>query len=127
MDHKFESHLASQKCRLRIPVNGPNPKYRELAGILRHWASPVYRPHPLVNDLESGGRHSARRYNNLKGVALRIGEFCSGLAYVGLGILTLHRIDGEHSNSNAAPEWRIICTTHNLLKLFRHHWRPVSA
>jgi len=24
-------------------------------------------------------------------------------------------------------EWRIICTTHNLLKLFRHHWRPVSA
>jgi len=24
-------------------------------------------------------------------------------------------------------EWRIICTTLNLLKLFRHHWRPVSA
>jgi hypothetical protein len=24
-------------------------------------------------------------------------------------------------------EWRIIGTTHNLLKLFRHHWRPVSA
>jgi transposase len=24
-------------------------------------------------------------------------------------------------------EWRIIRTTHNLLKLFRHHWRPVSA
>jgi hypothetical protein len=24
-------------------------------------------------------------------------------------------------------EWRIICTTHNLLKLFRHHWRPVTV
>jgi hypothetical protein len=24
-------------------------------------------------------------------------------------------------------ELRIIGTTHNLLTLFRHHWRPVSA
>jgi transposase len=24
-------------------------------------------------------------------------------------------------------EWRIICTAHNLLKLFRHRWRPVTA
>ncbi len=24
-------------------------------------------------------------------------------------------------------EWRIICTTHNLLKLFRHHWRPATS
>lgn len=24
-------------------------------------------------------------------------------------------------------EWRIICTTHNLLKLFRHRWRPANA
>ncbi len=24
-------------------------------------------------------------------------------------------------------EWRIICTTHNLLKLFRYHWRTVTA
>jgi Transposase DDE domain len=24
-------------------------------------------------------------------------------------------------------EWQIICTTHNLLKLFRHHWQPAIA
>jgi hypothetical protein len=24
-------------------------------------------------------------------------------------------------------EWRIICTTHNLLKLFRHRWRPITV
>lgn len=54
--------------------------------------------------------------NNLKGVALRVGEFCSGLAYIGLGILTLHRIDGEHSNSNAAQHWTA--------KLLAYSWGP---
>jgi hypothetical protein len=29
--------------------------------------------------------------------------------------------------SRVRAEWRIICMTHNLLKLFRHHWRPVTA
>lgn len=29
--------------------------------------------------------------------------------------------------NDVRAEWRIICTTHNLLKLFRHHWRPASA
>ena len=24
-------------------------------------------------------------------------------------------------------EWQIICTTHNLLKLFRHHWKTAIA
>lgn len=24
--------------------------------------------------------------------------------------------------NRARAEWQIICTTHNLLKLFRHHW-----
>lgn len=54
--------------------------------------------------------------NNLKGVALRIGEFCSGLAYVVLGILTLHRFDGKHSNSNAARHWTA--------KLLAYSWGP---
>lgn len=29
--------------------------------------------------------------------------------------------------SRVRAEWRIICTTHNLLKLFRHHWRQAIA
>ena len=29
--------------------------------------------------------------------------------------------------SRVRAEWRIICTTHNLLKLFRYRWRPVTA
>jgi transposase len=29
--------------------------------------------------------------------------------------------------SRVRAEWRIICMTHNLLKLFRHHWRPVTV
>jgi len=29
--------------------------------------------------------------------------------------------------SGVRAEWRIICLTHNLLKLFRHAWRPAAA
>jgi len=29
--------------------------------------------------------------------------------------------------SRVRAEWRIICTTHNLLKLFRHRWRQMTA
>ena len=54
--------------------------------------------------------------NNLKVVALRVGEFCGGLVYVGLGILTVHRFDGEHSNSNAARHWTA--------KLLEYSWGP---
>jgi len=29
--------------------------------------------------------------------------------------------------NSVRAEWKIICMTHNLLKLFRHRWRPVTA
>src|ERR1051325_5032215 len=38
--------------------------------------------------------------NDLKGIAVRIGEFCSGLAYVSLGLVGFHRLRGDDPGSN---------------------------
>jgi hypothetical protein len=41
---------------------------------------------------------------DLKGFAVRFGEFCSGLAYLSLAALAFHRLHGE-SVKNNAPEY----------------------
>jgi hypothetical protein len=43
--------------------------------------------------------------NDVKGIAVRIGEFCSGLAYVSLGLLAVHRMRGEPLGGNSARHW----------------------
>ncbi len=43
--------------------------------------------------------------NDLRGIAIRFGEFCSGLAYVSLGLLAIHRMRGDHTAGNSARHW----------------------
>jgi hypothetical protein len=40
-----------------------------------------------------------------KGIAIRIGEFCSGLAYLSLAVLALHHMEGKPAEGNAAAHW----------------------
>lgn len=54
--------------------------------------------------------------NDLKGIAIRIGAFCSGVAYVSLGLLAFHRMHGEPSSGNQARHWTA--------KILTHDWGP---
>ena len=51
--------------------------------------------------------------NDLKGIAVRIGEFCSGLAYVSLGLLAFHRMRGDHTAGNSARHWTAEILAHD--------------
>jgi hypothetical protein len=42
---------------------------------------------------------------DLKGIAFRIGGFCSGLAYASLGLLAFNRMRGYHTGGNPARHW----------------------
>jgi hypothetical protein len=43
--------------------------------------------------------------NDLKGIGLRIGEFCSGIAYLSLAILAFHRMRDEPAQQKSAAHW----------------------
>jgi hypothetical protein len=53
---------------------------------------------------------------DLKGIAIRIGEFFSGIAYLSLAVLALHRMQGKPTQHNAAAHWTA--------KLLAHPWGP---
>ena len=50
---------------------------------------------------------------DLKGIAVRTGEFCSGIAYYGLALLSLHDIQGKASRANSAVHWTAIVLAHS--------------
>lgn len=50
--------------------------------------------------------------NDLKGIALRIGEFCSGLAYGSLGLLAFNRMRGEGAGGSSARHWTAMILAH---------------
>lgn len=52
--------------------------------------------------------------DDLRGIALRIGEFCSGIAYLSLAVLSFHSMQGEAVEHNAAAHWTA--------KLMAHSW-----
>jgi hypothetical protein len=53
---------------------------------------------------------------DLKGIAIRIGEFFSGIAYLGLAVLALHRMQGKPTEHNAPAHWTA--------KFLAHPWGP---
>jgi hypothetical protein len=53
--------------------------------------------------------------NDVKGLGVRIGEVCSGIAYLSLGVLALHRMRGlGGAHHNSAAHWTA--------KLLAHSW-----
>jgi hypothetical protein len=42
---------------------------------------------------------------DLKGIVTRTGEFCSGVAYIGLAVAALHHMRGDAVQGNAAVHW----------------------
>jgi len=42
-------------------------------------------------------------------------------------IRSLHKRIKPCGLANVAAEWKLLCSTHNLLKLFRSGWTPQSA
>jgi hypothetical protein len=52
--------------------------------------------------------------NDLKGVAIRFGEFCSGLAYLSLALLAFHRMRGDKTSGSSAAQWSA--------KILAHTW-----
>jgi hypothetical protein len=51
---------------------------------------------------------------DLKGIGLRIGEFCSGIAYLGLAILSWHRLQGGGPEGDKTAHWTA--------KILAHSW-----
>jgi hypothetical protein len=57
---------------------------------------------------------------DLKGIAIRIGEFFSAVAYLSLAVLALHRMEGKPAQGNAAAHWTA--------KVMAHSWgSPIVA
>ncbi len=52
--------------------------------------------------------------SDMKGVAIRIGGFFSGLGYVSLGLFAFHRMAGEGDQGDATQHWTA--------KLLQHSW-----
>jgi hypothetical protein len=50
---------------------------------------------------------------DLKGIAARIGEFCSGVGYLGLAVLALHHVEDKPTQGNAAEHWTGILLAHS--------------
>ncbi|HKE26155.1 MAG TPA: DUF1206 domain-containing protein [Bryobacteraceae bacterium] len=51
---------------------------------------------------------------DLKGITIRIGELCSGAAYIGLAVLALHVWEGRPSHGSSPAHWTA--------KLLAHPW-----
>lgn len=89
---------ATETCEPRQMVN--NPRAQQMRGVLNTEAGrTLYRMRQTVVEPVFGSLKELRRFRRFK---LR------GLTRV-------------------RAEWQIICATHNLLKLFRHHWLPTMA
>jgi hypothetical protein len=89
---------ATETCKPRQMVN--NPLAQQMRGVLNTEAGrALYRMRQTVVEPVFGSLKELRRFRRFK---LR------GLTRV-------------------RAEWQIICATHNLLKLFRHHWLPTMA
>ena len=54
--------------------------------------------------------------NDLRGVTIRIGELCSGIAYFGLAVLALHAMEGKPAHGSSPAHWTA--------KLMAHSWGP---
>jgi hypothetical protein len=52
--------------------------------------------------------------SDVKGIGMRIGEFCSGVAYFGLAILAWHRLQGGSRQGDKTAHWTA--------KLLEHSW-----